>query len=244
MPFLAALQFLTAIPITGLKFSQRDIARSSAYFPLAGAVLGLCLLGANNALSYLFPEPLTNLCLVFVLIILTGGLHLDGLADTLDGLGGGKDKQRMLSIMRDSHKGTFGVIGIIGAILFKVFALSAIPLSMKGSCLFIFPVLSRWSMTIPMMLYPYARSEGKAKLFIDGMNMKIFLWASIFALSLAAAANWLGIAIMLIVAAFTLLSSQFISKKIGGMTGDTLGAINELNEIVVLLSAIVAGKVL
>ena len=120
--FILALQFLTTIPFRTKKPASNDrLPQATIYFPLVGLLLGLILVAVNSLLSYFgFKELFINSALVALLIVFTGGLHLDGLADTFDALLSRKRKAEMLEIMRDSHIGTMGVLSLIVVILFKI----------------------------------------------------------------------------------------------------------------------------
>lgn len=240
--FLLALQFLTIIPITNKKVIENDkLSFATIYFPLVGLVLGLILVGINHLLSSLYLEQLLiNVILIVSLIILTGGLHLDGLADTFDALSSRKDKPEMLKIMRDSHIGTMGVLSLIIIILIKLSVLFSLNVAIKNVSLIMMCVLSRYSLVFSMFLFPYARQEGKAKVFIEGMNLKIILLATIITLICSIILLKLkGLIVFILAVFFAFLLGKFITKKIGGVTGDILGAINELAEVFILLTILV-----
>ncbi len=242
---LEALQFLTILRFQKQPFiDAKRLGSSSLYFSLISAILGLLLILLNKLLSSLFPEPLLSSILVITLFILSGALHLDGWADTCDALLSGKDKEGMLDIMRDSHKGTFGVLGIIAIVLFKVSLLSLIPENFKNLGLFLMATLSRYSMSLAIPFFPYARTEGKAKVFFENRSFKIF-WLStlITLLLLGITLKWISIVILFLVIVFTLIVSTIIKIKIGGLTGDTLGALSELNELGVLLAVFILTKI-
>lgn len=240
--FLAALQFLTILPCVKVT-NNKGWVSSTMYFPIIGAFLGLILIGINKCLFILFPEPLPSLILVIILIILTGALHLDGLADTADAIFSGRDKEKMLAIMQDSHKGTFGVIGIITIILLKTSILSLIAVNLKNLGLFLMTLLSRYGMYLAITFFPYARPQGKAKIFFENRSLKMFgLSTLITLLLLGITLKWISIVILFLLIIFTLIISIAIKKMLGGLTGDTLGAICELNEIIVLLSIFIFSK--
>ncbi len=234
--FLLALQFLTIIPVKIKHINDKRIAQSMIYFPLVGLFLGLILV-AINYLSYIlgFARLSIDIILVIFLIILTGGIHLDGLSDSFDAISSRKNKEEMLMIMRDSHAGVFGVLSIIGVVLLKIALLYSVAISLKTTALLLMPVLSRWALVFVIFLFPYARQEGKAKVFIENRSWKIFL-ISTFLAFISAALIWRinGLLILLIVAPSAYIIAKFINKKICGITGDTLGAINELTEVIVL----------
>jgi len=242
---LLALQFLTIIPVKIKDVDDNKMATALTYFPIIGLLLGLILIGANNFLIFLGIKQFSiNIILIILLIILTGGLHLDGLTDTCDAFSSRKDKDEMLRIMRDSHIGVMGALSLIVVILLKIAFLSSISISLKTISLLLMCSLSRWSLVFAMFLFPYARNEGKAKAFIQGVNFKNFSVATIIAL-LTAFFIWKfnGLIIFIIITASGYLIGKFISKRVGGITGDTLGAINELTEIIILFSICILGRI-
>lgn len=239
--FLLALQFLTIIPVKIKNIKEGDLSSSVIYFPLIGLLLGLLLVGINKVLLILnFDQFIANIILVISLILLTGGIHMDGLADTADAFLSRKNKEEMLVIMRDSHIGSMGTLSLISVILLKIAFLSYPGFPSKTAPLLLMCVLSRWSMVFAMFLFPYARQEGKAKLLINGINFKIFTLSTIIALA-CVFSIWKikGVLVFIIIAAASYIAGRFINRKIGGITGDTLGALSESNEIIVLLSIII-----
>jgi len=236
--FLLALQFLTSIPVKVRNFQQKDLAQSIIYFPVVGLVLGLGLAGIFYLLSFLNLESwVTNTVLIIILTILTGGLHLDGLADTADALFSRKNKTEMLEIMRDSRIGTMGVLALISVILLKIALLSSLSASSVAPALICACVLSRWSMALLMFKFPYARQEGKAKFFIQGMNLRIFILATLIALCcLILILKLKGVLLILIAGICAYAMGKFTDRKINGITGDTIGATNELIEVTVLFA--------
>ena len=234
--FLLALQFLTIIPIKVKSADDKEIADSLIYFPIAGLLIGLALAGINGLLGFLnFPRLATDAILIVSLIAITGGMHLDGLADTSDALLSVRNKDEMLKIMRDPHIGVMGVIGIISILLLKIAFLFSLDPSLVPAGLILMCVLSRWSLVLCLFLFPYARQEGKAKAFAEGINSKIFILATIIAFVCAlVTAGLKGLLILGIITLYACLFNKLISKKIGGITGDTLGAMNESAEAIVL----------
>ncbi|MFA5402572.1 MAG: adenosylcobinamide-GDP ribazoletransferase, partial [Candidatus Omnitrophota bacterium] len=168
---------------------------------------------------------------------LTGGLHLDGLSDSADAFLSGRSKEEMLNIMRDPHSGVMGVLSIICIILLKIGLLYSVPAPAKATALLLMCVLSRWSAVLAMFAFPYARQEGKAGVFIRGMTLKIFLISLISAFIFAFIIWQLkGLIVLVIVSGCAYLAARFTNRRIGGITGDTLGATIELTEIVTLLT--------
>ena len=161
-------------------------------------------------------------------------MHLDGLADSCDGLGGSTPEKR-LEIMKDSHTGAFGVVGVSLLLLVKFAAI----VSLSGwdwETLVLAPVLGSWAMVLAISFFPYARKEGIGKAFKQGSTIIKFIIASIITLAAAILlAGWWGIAVMAIICLVTLLAGVFFKSRLGGLTGDTYGAIKEVNEAVVLI---------
>jgi adenosylcobinamide-GDP ribazoletransferase len=236
--FLLALQFLTVLPLKVKQFSGKKMAWALIYFPVVGLLLGGILVCLNISLSALGVFSITtNIILVVGLIILSGGMHLDGLADTTDAFLSGKEKKEMLEIMRDSHIGVMGVLSLLSIILLKIGLLSSFVTAVKPAVLILICILSRWSAVLGMYLFPYARQEGKAKPFIAGMSLRIFLTSTLITFIFAFVVMGIeGLIALLAASIFTYLFGRFAGKKINGITGDTLGAAMELTEVVVLLT--------
>ncbi len=233
---LLAVQFLTVFPLKIKRVNEKMIAGSMIYFPVVGLLLGWFLFGLNKLLLVLnFPQISVNIILVVALVIVTGGMHLDGLSDTADAFLSGKQGEETLRIMRDSHVGVMGLLSIISAILLKIAFISSMSSSGKIIALILMGVLSRWAVVLLMFLFPYARQEGKAKVYIKKMSLQIFIISTLLAL-ICVFLLWQikGLIAILIIAGFVYLFGKFVSKKISGITGDTLGAASELTEIVTL----------
>jgi len=237
--FLLAWRFLTILP-GGKKdadIGSRDLGRSMSYYPLVGLLLGVILWAAYGLFSHAFPRALCDGLIILLLAILTGALHLDGLADTLDGMAAGKSTEERLRIMRDHRVGTFGVVGLILTLGVKFLALNSLPEEITGKTLLVALVLSRWSMVQLTYRAPYARPEGGlGKIFKENVKKREMVIAT--ASSLIVAAFFLrfwGAVLWLAVGVSALGIQLFFEKKIGGITGDILGAANEIHEILVLL---------
>ena len=243
--FLLALQFLTIVPVSIKKINPEQMSRSVIYFPVVGLLLGSILAGVNYFLNaFGFGGISSNIILVVLLVILTGGLHLDGLSDTSDALFSGKSKDAMLAIMRDPHVGAIGVLAIISAVLLKIAFLSAIGPALKVKALILMCVMSRWSMPLSIYSFPYARQDGKAKAFVDGMNIWIFLAVTLVTITIAYfLLNISGILILGVIGACAYLTAGCVKNKVGGITGDTIGAIGEIMEIAVLISFVILQRI-
>lgn len=235
--FLTALGFLTLFPHPQYDdFDGKDLGRSMAAFSLVGLFLGIILAVANSIFTSFLPEGLTNILIIALLVILTGGLHLDGFMDTLDGIGGGNDREKILAIMRDSRVGAFGAIGIIFLVIIKWEALNALGGELKTPALLLMPVVSRWAMALLTHISPYARKEGLGRPFADGLTIDrvYFAFAATLIVSLFVF-GFKGLVIVFIITGLTFTWSGWFRSKIGGVTGDVIGAWNEISELVVLL---------
>ena len=222
--------------------SQRNISNSRIYYPAVGLLLGLLLWGLERGCSEIFPDFLSAAVLVGSLVAVTRGLHLDGLMDTCDGLFGGFNPERRLEIMRDSQVGAFGVAGAASVLLLKYGALVALlGLEDPGKewSLLLFPMLSRWAMVAALGAFPYVRLQGLGSPFHQGSN----LWPTVTAAITAAVAAVLlggigGVGMLVGASAMALLLGWAMAGRLGGLTGDTYGAINELVEVAALLAAV------
>lgn len=235
--FVSALQFLTIVRIDP-KNTARDLGASVVYFPVVGLFLGLALAILNSFMSALHINSLViDIILVIALIVMTGGLHLDGVADTTDALFSSRPRQEMLAIMRDPHIGTMGVLGLVSVLLLKIALLSSIAMPLKASALILMCVFGRWSAVLSIFAFPYAREDGKAYVFMKDKKVSGLLIATAIALIIGACVfGWQGLTIAAIIAVVTYLAGGAITEKIGGVTGDTIGAVLELSEIAALAS--------
>ena len=237
--FFLAWQFLTLLPggIKDAEIGPRDLGRSAACYPLVGLLLGMILWGAYWLLSHAFPRALCDGLVIVLLVILTGALHLDGLADTLDGLAAGKSAAERLQIMRDHRVGTFGAVGLILILGIKLLALNSLPEEVLGKALLVALALSRWSMIQLIYRAPYARPEGGlGKIFKEHVRKKEMILATVFSLIAAMLLFRFWGALLWLAVGFSTLGIQvFFARKIGGITGDVLGAANEIHEVLALL---------
>jgi adenosylcobinamide-GDP ribazoletransferase len=236
--FICSLQFLTTIPIPGNYVKgENDLAHSMAFYPVVGLILGLIsvLLYRVSGLCFI---PTVSLVITFILsIILTGGLHIDGFADMCDGFYVGKNKTEILTIMKDSHIGTMAVIGIFCLLILKLSLLYSLLQKEKLLIgLILVPTVSRWIMAVIASSYPYARSEGTAKPFVQNAGIKEIFFSSLFAAIISFAIyGWVGILIAMVTLLFSFIIAHWVQSQIGGVTGDILGGLNEMAEIAALL---------
>jgi adenosylcobinamide-GDP ribazoletransferase len=233
--FIAALQFLTIFPWPRrAQRSGNELGHAAIFFPVVGFLLGLMLVLVNFLLEPFASLGVSSVALVAVLACLTRALHLDGLGDTFDGLGAGGDRERMLSIMDDSHTGAFGLIAIVLVLFFKIHAIESID-SERWRALLAAPILGRWA----MVLLGYRSRPAKPGLgstLVDCLETKHVIFATFITLILVAAVlHGTGIAMIIWIAIFVLASKNYFHRRLGGITGDTFGAVGELSEASVLV---------
>jgi adenosylcobinamide-GDP ribazoletransferase len=256
MEFLLALQFLTRVPVTVRgTVTEKEVARSMAYFPLIGLLLGLAAAAVHTLTALVLPVPVSDLIAIAFLIIVTGNMHGDGLMDTADGLFSGRPRDGMLEIMKDSRVGAHGVTAGVLNILFKFVLLGLIPAGpAKIMALIIVPALGRWTQVYGAAMFPYARTGGGTGSFTNNVGRRELTIASVAAMAavivLPAFAGALaypvplkglltgalkGIGLAAAVTAGTAGLGRYISGKLGGLTGDTYGAMNECTEVLALI---------
>lgn len=236
--FLLALQFLTRVPVKVRGTVEvEDMARSMAFFPLIGLFLGGAAAALHTLMSRFLAFHVCDLFVLAFLIIITGNMHLDGLMDTADGLFSGKSRERILEIMKDSRVGSHGVIAGSMVLLLKFVLLGQIPPGMRAISLVVMPVLGRWSQVYGAKVYPYARVGGGTGAFTDYVGNLQLLWATLSTiLTVLLIVGYKGIFLLGVVLLGTALLGWYIYKKIGGVTGDTLGAVTECVEVLVLFT--------
>ncbi len=237
MSFLAAIQFLTTLRGRRQRqFTPEQLAGSTGYFPLAGIIIGLILAGAYWLLQLILPSSIVRGLIILGAVILSGGLHLDGFIDTFDGIGGHKSTQARLKVMRDSHAGSFGIIGVVLLLLVKYLALSNVPDNLMLPALILMPTISRWTMVYAIFAHPYARQSGLGTLFKQGTSRRRFGIATALALGITIPLfHTAGLVIMLGAWLTALAAAYYLKGKFAGLTGDTYGAINEIAEVSVLI---------
>lgn len=243
-PFFAALTFLTPVRVpSGWAGGERQLRQATVFFPVVGAFIGGVAAAVTYGLDYLLPPLPASVLVVLWLLASSGGLHMDGLADTADGLLSSRPRERVLEIMRDSHIGAMGVIAVAGVLLFKVALLSCIEGSWRWRLVLLAPIASRCALLAVMSLFPYARKEGGlGTVFCVRGRVAVLLaaWAVLVLLVagwLCASYRGLGAAVAGLGAA--LLLSWYVNRRIGGYTGDTLGATSEMVEVVPFLVAVI-----
>ncbi|MFH0921124.1 MAG: adenosylcobinamide-GDP ribazoletransferase [Fibrobacterota bacterium] len=242
-PLVTAVRTLTLLPVPGK--DTPVFTRAFWFFPVAGALLSAVAYGLCAGAAFLFPEQpwLSALLLATVLIWLTGALHLDGLADVADGFGGGRTRARILEIMKDPCQGTFGVAAIALDLMLKTGLYCA--LIMEAALLPILAslVLSRAFQPLFMAASPYARPEGGTGQGFcgDASSRPAALFSAAIVTAMLFYALPLPHALAFSLTAFTVMLAvtALCRRKLGGITGDCIGACSELIEIAVLLAGVI-----
>ncbi|NEW08189.1 adenosylcobinamide-GDP ribazoletransferase [Paenibacillus sp. SYP-B3998] len=259
---IAAFQFLTRLPIpVQIEYTGQVFRRSVVFYPLAGLVIGLILFFAGQGLRFMMPAMPAAVLLLGLWVFLTGGLHLDGLMDTADGILSHRPLEQMLEIMKDSRVGAMGVIVCVLHLLLKFSLLFSMLGSEQGGWkaasffLVMIPIWSRWFMVVAIYGWPYARRESGLGSLFHGVTKGYVALSTVGALlvtTIAAAIGHSRLTALLgavpawsfVIGFFVLtflggyLAAVYISRKLGGLTGDTYGALNELLEAFLLLVAV------
>jgi adenosylcobinamide-GDP ribazoletransferase len=233
-----ALRFLTRLPIPGPPLAPGDLGGALAFFPVPGAVLGLLLLGAAELLAERLAPGVAAALLVACLAWLTGGLHLDGAADTADGLSGGRgDRARTLEIMRDSRIGAHGAATVAALLVAKTVAVAELLGRGETWALVAAPALARFAAVPLVVLFPYARPEGLGRSFRDGSGARELAVAAALTLAIVAPLGARTAAPAAAALAAAVVLALLVWRRLGGLTGDVYGAAIELAELAFLVVA-------
>jgi len=234
----AAFRFLTCLPLPGTHAgSSDDLGRALPYFPLVGLTLGALLVCLDGLLAPLFERPFVDFALLATLVLVSGGLHLDGLIDTADGLFGPGPAERRLAAMRDSWAGPRGAAAALGQLLLQYAALAALPTAGRWQALLLAPTLGRWAIVYGYVAFPYARRTAGLSLALKlGATPVAGAAASIVALGAASLLSW-PTGPLLLAAAWLVatLAGRLAQGRLGGMSGDVYGAVEQVVEALTLL---------
>jgi adenosylcobinamide-GDP ribazoletransferase len=226
---------MTRIPISGLPRERHALARASKFFPVVGLAIGLIAVAIQRTLATRVPPQVLTLVIIIYLVLITGALHEDGLADAADGFGGGWTKEKILLIMRDSRIGSFGAVAITLSLLSRFILInSTLPARLPGF-LIAASVLCRWT-ALPLGFWlPYAREDQGLGAAVAGrLPLASLLWGTGFAvLSVAVALGVGSLLPWLITLAVTAVSGLYFKRHIQGVTGDCFGATNQITEIAI-----------
>lgn len=229
-----AFGLMTTLPIRlPDTWSAGDSGRAAVWYPFVGAAIGVLTWLVWRGANFIFPSVVAGVIALVLWVLLTGGLHLDGLADCCDGLLVSAAPERRLEIMKDSHIGAFGVIGLILILLLKAASLSSLSLT-SGLSIILAASLARWCILLGALL-AQARTSGMGADFALGFRRSFLLWSAITPFGLMIFMGMRGVlsAATGIVAAAAVL--WLAKSRIGGVTGDVFGMIVEVVETVVLL---------
>ena len=235
-----ALRYLTIVPWPAPAGAPpAALGRAAGWFSLVGAGLGVMLALIDHGLARIFPGLLGALLTVTVWKVLTGGLHLDGLADCLDALGGRTPEHRLV-ILRDSRIGTFGAVGLILFLMIEIVALSGLEPALRWRALLVAPALGRGMAPLLARVFAPARADGQGAAFASAVTWtgagRALALACVVAMLALDTAGAIAIVVAMVVA---LALARFLTWRFGGLTGDVLGAAVELAELAVML--VVAG---
>lgn len=236
--FFLMIRFFTRIPIKINNLSEeKDFAKGLPYFPFVGLVIGVFNFLAFYFFSFFGDLLLSVMFWIFANILITGALHIDGLADTCDGLLSYKDKETMLKIMKDSRIGTNGVIAIFMDILLRLSLMLALSPGIRPYAILISPILGKTVLLILIWVTPYARKDGGiGGLFYKDISKKYMMVGMLSGiLMIFFIYSWRLYLVLALCFIKIFLFRRFAISKIGGMTGDTLGAANEITELSFLL---------
>ena len=237
LPFWIALQFLSSLPITlpGMPKPQ-ELGRSLLFYPLVGALFGGVLWGVSALLAGT-PLMLHAALLLTVWVMLSGGLHLDGLADSADAwLGGFGDRERTLTIMKGPRSGPIAVVTLVLVLLLKFCALLALIEQQQAMALLIVPLIGRGALLGVFLTTPYVRAGGLGQALADHLPRKAGWWVLVLSAAVCVAlAGYAGLwALMLAILGFVWLR-RVMMRRLAGTTGDTAGALLELLEVLMLV---------
>ena len=268
--FLLLLSFMTRIPIPKTDYDEEKLGKSMKYFPIVGIIIGFILLFfciifnfILKNISYSAILPLMIIVIILTDLITTGALHLDGLADTFDGIFSYRSKHKMLEIMKDSRLGSNGALALILYFLLKFILLFSLIIESREGAVYAimtYPVVARFCSVVSCASSPYARGSGMGKTFVDntktcglivaaiitilyttGMVFMPFILFTNYSLPIQFIIKtiFIIVIIVLLLGIFAYAFSKLIERKIGGITGDTLGALLEISSLVYIFLLLV-----
>lgn len=236
MKLIYALRFLTTIPIPFSKDEPMDGAsKSTHYFPIVGLIIGGILYGTWYLTSFIWSSQVVSAAVLCLWALITGALHLDGLSDSADGLGGGKDPQHKLEIMKDSRTGAFGAVTLIIFLIFKWAMINEVIENHIPLVLLTAPVGARWIILLVMLMFPSASEKDIGTVFKKENRWPKLIPGAILTLLVF----WFfwggpGLAVLVLTAFLAILFAWRVSGKLGGLTGDVYGATIEISELIIL----------
>ncbi|MCS7252929.1 MAG: adenosylcobinamide-GDP ribazoletransferase [Armatimonadota bacterium] len=231
-----AVSFLTVVPVHGL--CPKDAIKVCGWlFPLVGLIIGAVVATADSVLLSLVPMSVVSAITVSMFVIITGGLHLDGLADLIDAIGSRKSGEEQLKVMREPQIGAFGAAGIFIVLLLKYALIVSLEPNWRWTAILLSPMFGRYSAVVSMFLFPYARSEEGIAYHLRGHRIGQTVAATIYtAAATQICASYAGHICMWQCVALSILISWRLVRRFGGLTGDCYGAIVEVCEVTSLLA--------
>lgn len=241
--FFSAIRFLTVLPVP-LNWcgDEQSFNKSPDWYPLAGLSIGLIMAAGDLLLRWLLPLPVASVFVMLGLITISGALHMDGLADTADAFFSSRGRERMLEIMKDSSAGPMGVTAIVVILILKTALILSLPPQWRTETIILMPLAGRCVMPVISSWLPYARStEGTGAFIRNGSGFRRFSlsFGGMILFSIALLGWTSGLFVVVVFSFSTWLMGRYSRRKIGGFTGDTLGATCELIEMVPALCVII-----
>jgi adenosylcobinamide-GDP ribazoletransferase len=232
---IVAFQFLTRLPLPAITYEDDSLSRAIKFFPLVGVAVGSGAVLLQKLLLPHLGRPLIALLVLTYLVLITGGLHEDGLADTVDGFGGGWNKDQILLILKDSRIGSYGAMALILSLLARYLMLVSLPLDHFAAYLISAHVLSRWSsLPLSYALSPAREQDGQGARIAKLISLPSLLFGTVFSFAVVIyALRWSALGPLLAASLAIALSGWFYFRKLAGITGDCFGATNQIAEITV-----------
>lgn len=244
--FFTALRFYTRIPCPKwVEHSQRYLNESTRYFPFMGWIVGASAASIFYVSHLILPVSVSILLSMITSVLMTGAFHEDGFADACDGFGGGWTKQEILEIMKDSRIGAFGTVGLFFILFFKFFLLLETHVLYIPFVIFAAHTISRFAASVFKYTHCYVGQDmtSSAKPMAEGMSLQNLLIAAVFGIfPLFLFWHWYGLLLIAPVLLTEQLISRYFVKRIGGFTGDCLGATQQLCEVVFYLSSLIVWR--
>lgn len=237
---VVALRYLTRLPTPAVSHTPDSLARAATFFPAVGLLIGAGAVGLNRILTNYTSRDVVAILLLIYFVIITGGLHEDGLADAADGFGGGWNKDQILEIMRDSRIGSYGAIALTLSLLARYVLLSRLSLHNVSSFIIGAHVLCRWTaLPLSFFLPPARAQDGQGAQVARQVSIGSLLFGTLFTIAVCywvfRNRMWIPIAVT---TGLTLLTALYYRSQIGGVTGDCYGATNQLAEVGVYLCGV------
>ncbi|MDD4775304.1 MAG: adenosylcobinamide-GDP ribazoletransferase [Syntrophomonas sp.] len=237
--FLTAIAFLTRIPVPAGRLSGGPLtfSRSIVFFPVTGGIIGVINGGLYWILKPLLPIEVLAVLLITLPIFISGGIHFDGLLDTCDGVFSGRSRERSLEIMRDSRIGSMGVIAGIIDVMLRYSMLITLPEGILPVLLITQPVTGRWVMSLGVQFFPYARQDGGlGQGFNEDKRLVYTVWSTGLAwLIIFALTDFRGVGMAVLAGILSLGAALWVARRLGGLTGDVYGGLNEIAEVAFMM---------